>query len=127
MNNGFRELKEQIEELNNMAHGIVKEIFICEREISQALLIVISAIFAFLVAQAQKNLYIYASIISLSFVLFLSIKILIYRRNVLTIYHQNLLKEVRGGESILRGEISNLQLPNNFDSIKNRRVESIYF
>jgi hypothetical protein len=118
MNSGFEELKKQIEELDNRSHDAVKEIFIYEREVSQTLLVVISAILAFLVTQSQKNVYIYSSIIALSLVLFLSIGMLIYRRNILKTYHQNLSMAIQEGEAVLQGESSSPRLPNNFNAIR---------
>jgi len=121
MNNGFEELKKQIEELDNRSHDAVKEVFVYEREISQTFLVVISAIFAFLVTQPQRNVCIYGSIIGLSLVLFLSIGTLIYRRNTIKIYQSCTSEAARKGEAILQGKSSNLQLPiSNLNNIRKR-------
>jgi len=127
MNNGFEELKKQIIELDKRSHDAVKEIFIYEREISQALLVIISAIFAFLVRQPQRNLYICGSIIILSLVLFLSVGVLIYRRNTIKIYQSVASETARKGEDILQGKSFNLQYPiSGFNNIRTRagRIDS---
>ncbi len=118
MSNGSEELEKQIEKFDDISHDAVKEIFIYEREISQTLLVVISAIFAFLVTQPEKNLCIYGSIISLSFVLFLSIGMLIYRRNTLKIYQQISSMMAQEGDLVLQGKNSSLKIPNNLTDIK---------
>ena len=132
MNNNFQELEKQIRRYREKADGALREFFTEEREISNAFLLVTSAILGFLAFKQHKNLFDYLSIISLITVLLISIKTLFYRRENYRNYFNKLSLVAQQAEKIqealTKGATpSDLSLPSTEDLRKQREKIDKYF